>query len=139
MTEDTKKWGVVALVSITVLAVLFGVLAGIRTKKLSTAFKEENAKRLTLEAKVRDLSQSVNNLKTQLGKCAKSQEALRQENKRLKGQLQKAQQRIAKLETELKKLNVLKETLEENLKNALMAIPEGQRKEIAVPSSGDKN
>ncbi len=134
MTEETRKWGVVALVSITVLAILFGVLSGMRTKKLASAFKEENAKRLTLEAKVRDLSQSLDSLKEQSEKCAKSQKSLMQENKRLKGELQKAHQRISKLETELKRLNVLKETLEENLKNALMAIPEEQRKEIASQS-----
>lgn len=134
MTEETRKWGVVALVSITVLAILFGILAGIRTKKLANSFKEENTKRLTLEAKVRDLSRSLDSLKVQFEKCTKSRDSLIQENKRLKIDLQKARQKIGKLERELKKLNVLKETLEENLKNALMAIPEEQRKEVASPS-----
>ncbi len=130
MMEETRKWGVLALVSITVLAILFGVLAGVRSKKLAIALNEERSKRLALESKVRDLSQSIAQIKSEMGQCVKMRNALLQENKTLKKQLADANRKISSLQKELKRLNVLKETLEENLKNALMAIPEDQRKNV---------
>ncbi len=130
MMEETRKWGVVALVSITILAVLFGVLAGVKAKKLKGLLLEERQKRVALEQTSRDLNKQITALKTQLGECNKTTKALLAENKRLKGELIRANSRIAKLEKDLKGLMVLKETLEENLKNTLMALPEDKRKEV---------
>ncbi len=132
MVEETKKWGVVILVLVTILSLLFGLLSSVKAKKAYSMLGDEQQKRVAIENKVRELEATVKQATKDAQDLMAKNKTLMAENKKLKAELSKAKKEIDYLKNELEKLNRLKETLEENLKNALMVLPEDKKQEIAA-------
>ncbi len=132
MVEETKKWGVVILVLVTILSLLFGLLSSVKAKKAYSMLADEQQKRVAIENKVRELEATVKQATKDAQEVMSKNKALISENKKLKAEISKSKKEIEYLRNELEKLNRLKETLEENLKNALMVLPEDKKQEIAT-------
>ncbi len=132
MVEETRKFGVVALVAITVIAVLFGVLAGAKAKKLSAQLREETAKRTALEQEAKKLDKALKELEQKANEIVAQNKALVSENKRLKEDLARAQKEIQKLKNEIRDLENLKAILEKNIKDMSKLVPKEKLEEIGV-------
>ncbi len=128
--EDTRKWGIVVLVIVTILSLLFGILANVRVAQFEQKLKEERQKRTAVELQLREKDRLCKDLQEKVAFLKEESFRIKEEDKKLRKSLSSAKKELSKCKHEMEKLIRLKETLEENLKNALMAVPQGKNKEI---------
>lgn len=120
--EEAIKNRIILILGILIVILLVGALGScMNARQLKTSREEEFSKRLTVEEKLNKFSAEKSAMEQKIGELEKQLAQEKTGHEVTQKALAQEQLISSSLKEELEKLNKLKETLEEDLKEALAA------------------
>lgn len=126
MNERFKDITSLVLIAVAMICFIFAVSANIKAGNYKNSFEKETAFRFDMEEIVNKLrsgqlklTESLKDKELEIQRKGNLIENMDQEISRNKAEIQSFQDKIKDLQTELEKMNLLKEKLEDNLKEEL--------------------